>query len=70
MVIRSSDLQDVGSLYWVTGGRMYRVSAIADRVDHANHFMEDNGGQVITQSEHCELILISDDETGHKVSFR
>lgn len=70
MVVRTSDLQDVGKLYWVTGGRMFRVSAICTRVDEANHYMQDHGGMVITQSENCEVILISNDEKGTKVSFR
>lgn len=70
MVIRTSDLENVGQLYWVTMGRMYRVSAIANRVDLANQHMQDVGGSVITQSKDCEVILISDDEKGHKVAFK
>lgn len=70
MVKKVSELENVGQLYWVTGGRMFRVSAIATRVDHANHFMQDSGGQVMTQTADCDLILISDDEKGTKVAFR
>lgn len=70
MVVRTSALQNVGSLYWITGGRMFKVSAIATSVAAANHFMQDHGGQVITQSENCEVILISDDEKGTRIAFK
>lgn len=70
MVKRTADLENVGQLYWVSGGRMFRVTAIATRVDEANHYMQDNGGQVLTQTPACELILISDDDKGTKIAFR
>lgn len=70
--IRTSELQAIGTLYWISGGRMVKVTAIANRVDAANHFCQDNAGQsVLTQTPDCELILIADEkDKGHKVSFR
>lgn len=68
--IKTSDLQNIGQLYWATMGRLFKVTAIATRVDDANHFMQDHGGSVITQTENCEVILISDDEVGHKIAFK
>lgn len=72
MVMRTSELENIGVLYWVSGGRMIKVTAIATRVDSANHFCQDNRDQsVLTQTPSCELILIADEnDKGHKVSFR
>lgn len=51
---------------------MVKVTAIANRVDIANHFMQDNEGQsVLTQTPDCELILLADEnDKGHRVDFR
>lgn len=70
--IRTSELENVGQLYWVSGGRMIRVTAIATRVDAANQFCQDNQGQsVLTQTPDCELILMADEnDKGHKIGFK
>lgn len=70
MVVKTSDLQNVGRLYWVTAGRMFHVSAIASSVADANHHMHDVGGSAITQTEDCDIVLISDDDKGTKIAFR
>lgn len=69
--IRTSELQNIGTLYWVSMGRMVKVTAVANRVDAANQFCEDNPGQsVLNQTPDCELILIADEnDRGHKISF-
>lgn len=71
MVIKTSELENVGRLYWVSGGRMIHVTAIATRVDSANHFCHDTpGDSVLTQTPACEIILIADEhDKGHKISF-
>lgn len=69
--IRTSELENVGTLYWVSRGRMVKVTAIATRVDAANAFCHDNEGQsVLTQTPNCELILLADEnDKGHKVDL-
>ena len=62
MVIKTSEFQNVGTLYWVSHGRMVKVTAIASGVQSANHFYHDNErATVLNQTPEWEVILIADE---------
>lgn len=69
--IRTSEFENIGRLYWVSGGRMVAVTAIASGTEAANHFCQDNERQsVLTQTPNCELVLIADiDDKGHRIAL-
>ena len=70
--VKTSELENIGTLYWVSMGRMVKVTAIATRVDDATHFCQDRAHQsVLNQTPDYSLILIADEcDKGHKLAFQ